>query len=1079
MKRIAKSCFENILEAATVEVIIGNYFPLKKSGANFKAPSPFAQEKSASFMVSPAKQIWKDFSSGKGGNSGISFIMEHDGISFLEAVKKAAQICNIVLEYEEYTEEERLKEEELELKKKMVTSTALKYRKELNSLDPEHWAKKMLTERNWNEESIESFQLGYAPYLKNYISKLAIESGNLAVAKEIGLVKTDERTQAAYDLFIDRFIFPIHNFYGQVIGFGGRISKTADSKYSKYLNSSNSDIYKKEKILYGLYQAKNEIRKQNKVLLVEGYADVISVHQSGVPLAVATCGTALTLDHTKLLKKLCSHVIIWRDGDPAGERAIMRDINILLKEGFKVSVLISPDKQDPDDVAREKGDQLDKWIKENIQDAIEWKAKKLITPAENPDEISEVVQEVCITLSYISDEIKREAYIKTLSPILGQKQGILKKVISEKKEETVSSQSNQKETPEPFFSRLPRGAKEEQYIKDRFCEVGNTYFFEGKEGFFRGTNFRIQALFHIYGKNDNKRLCEVVNELGHKRLIDFDSKDFVNFTKIQETLVNEGFFIWEGGVTNIHFKLVTKKILNDFIMSYELKTLGWQNEGFFAFADGVYYQNQFQKVNKYGIVQLENLHSDDSEYREEVKHYYSPAFSEIYKSSREDDDPYENDRNFVYKIAPVSMDQWMQQMVRVYGDKGILGIGFVFASVFRDFFIKRYSFFPHLGLFGEKGSGKSKFGDSIQNFFFYKMQPFDLNSGTVVGFTRRLARVKNTATFLEEYHDKIQEVMFQSMKGAYDGRGREKGRETTDNRTSITNVYSSIIYAGQYYPVRDDNSLASRSILLSFIKESFTTEAVENYNILKAWEEQGLSSLILDILKHRNLIEQNFHRVYGDLIKKIKKDLGEIEVQERMIHNYLALLTPAYILWDQFTFPFTQEDFYNLCKEMIISTSDMITDSEGLADFWNTFEYLCEMGVLVENRDYKFDTPLIVKVGVKKGGKKEIIDWKNEKREKILYIYLKKVYQDIHREMSRRGAEMFNDTTLKNYFRAKKYFIGGSVTTRMGDKSPSCYAFNYSQMHNQNILNIEKTFSPDPDNIHPDPAKEEDQELPF
>lgn len=1080
MKTITRTCVEKILEAATVELIIGEYIPLKKSGSGLKANSPFTKEKSASFMVSPAKNIWKDFSSGKGGRA-INFIMEYKGMNYFDALQEAARICKIELEYEEQTEEQKLKQEDYFTKKRLIQSVSNKYEKIAEELPPEHWVRKMMSFRKWNEESILGFHLGYAPADKNYIAKEFIESGKLALAKDIGLVKIDERSQNAYDFFIDRLIFPIQNFYGEVVAFGGRVSKEGESKYAKYLNSKDSDLYQKGKILYGLYQSKKEIRKQNKAILVEGYADVISLHQGGVPITVATCGTALTSDHAKVLKRLCNHVIIWRDGDNAGFRASMKDINILLKEGFKVSILLSPDNKDPDDVAREKGNNLIEWINSTAQDALYWKAKKLKVQSETPDEISDSVQEICTTLSYIPDEIKRDNYLKSISKLIEQKQASLKKIVAEKLDSMQNPKPSVIQDESKEFINLPPGADRDQFIRDRFCEIGNTYYFQAKDGgnFFKGTNFKIQALFHIYGKIDNKRLCEVVNELGHKRLIDFESKDFINFSRIQETLVEEGFFYWEGNVTNIHFRLVTKKILNDFIMAYELKTLGWQNEGFFAFSNGIYYQNQFHRVNKYGIVQLDNLKSEDSEYRETIKHYYSPAFSEIYKSSREDDDPYENDRNFIYKISPVSMDQWMRQMVKVYGDKGIIGIGFVFASIFRDFLIRRYSFFPHLGLFGEKGSGKSKFGDSIQNFFFFKMSPFDLNSGTVVGFTRRIARVKNTATFLEEYHDKIHDIIFQSMKAAYDGRGREKGQATVDNRTSITNINSSLIYAGQYYPVRDDNSLATRSLLLSFIKEPFTTEEVENYNLLKEWEEQGLSSLILDIIRYRDIVEANFHQVYEELIKKIKADLAGHEVQERMINNYLALLTPVYILWEHFTYPFTKEYYYNLCKEMIISTSDMITESEGLSDFWSMLEYLIDEGKIREGIDYKIDTPHTVKLGVKKGGKNTTEPWINTNSDKVLYIYLKKVYQDMQRESSRRNTVLMNDITIKNYFRAKKYLIGGSVTTRLGEKSQSCYAFNYSQMHNQGILNLEKGYKANNGVLFTSDSSEKPDDFPY
>ena len=390
-----------------------------------------------------------------------------------------------------------------------------------------------------------------------------------------------------------------------------------------------------------------------------------------------------------------------------------------------------------------------------------------------------------------------------------------------------------------------------------------------------------------------------------RNLSEITTKDIINRERFRKELLKEYFGNEPKSETKDYRSygdaLDDNSNSNNILKTYELKTLGWQNEGFFVFADGFYFKNQFIRTNKYGNIKLEGLTEENLE-----------------------------ERCFVYRKSPISIDQWMSQLVKVYGDKGIVGIGFVFASLFRDILIKRFSFFPHLGLFGEKGSGKSKFGESLHNFFFYKMIPFDLNSGTVVEFFRRLARTKNTISFLEEYHDNIHDFLFQSMKKAYGEGEREKGQATFNYRTSITNVNSSIIYTGQYYPVRDDNSLATRSLLLSFIKKPYTTEEIQEYNLLKSWEETGLSSLILDIIRHREVVVTKLDEMYSSIAKQLKKDLAGLEAQERMINNYLVILTPIYILWDKFNFPFTQEYFYSLCKELIINFSDVLTESKSL-----------------------------------------------------------------------------------------------------------------------------------------------------
>lgn len=1052
--KIKQTCIDKILENATVVDILGHYLELKKQGANYAACSPFNSEKTPSLIISPSKGIWKDFSSGKGGYA-LKFIMEFKNMDFIEAVKEAARICSIEIEYEEISEENKKQYEEYLKKRQLIEKVSDKYRYQLEKADDNHWVKKMIAERKWTEETISIFELGYAPASRNFITKAIIEKGNFSLAKEIGIVSTDFRTGVSYDFFIDRIIFPIQDIHGKTIAFGGRRSNHQEvEKYAKFINSPTSSIYSKENALFGLFQSKIEIRKQNRVILVEGYADVISVYQSGLPIVIATCGTGLSGEQAKIIRKLCSHVIIWRDSDTAGHKAAIRDLSILLKHNFRVSHISGQEGSDPDEISRTI-DNLPEWFENNIQDALEWISETYKFDGLNPDEKSTAIQELCDLLSYIPEEIKREEYIKIVSKTIKQKAAIIKKIVSEKL--TKIAPKERTERTENFLNTLPYGADKDQYLKDRFCEIGNCYWFYGKDGFFTGTNFIIKALYHIKGITDNRRLCEVTNDSGRKNLIDFESKDFVNFSKIQETLVNIGVYYFEGGVSTNHFKLLTKKVLNEFQTAKELKTLGWQKEGFFAYANGVYFQSRFHKINKYGIVNLEDLEHEESEYIEKVTNFYLPAFSEIYKNSDDDDDPYENDRYFVYKVAPVTLEQWMQQIVTVYGDKGIIGIAFVFASIFRDIIMKGYSSFPLLGLFGEKESGKSELANSIFHFFFTEdLKAFDFNNGTPVGFFRRLARVKNAITFLDEYTNNISETLFQAMKGAWGGLGREKGIATSDNRTSTTRVNSSIVYAGQYLPIRDDNGLLSRTIPLQYIKKEFTIEEKEEYLKLKSWEKKGLNSLVLDILKYRPYVETRLYTEYNIQLSKMKKELEGVEVQERMTNNLLALIIPVKLLWDNFQFPFEYDYFYKLCKETIIESSTLLVESEGSSEFWAVFEYLCEVNILVENKDYKIDIPQTVKRKVKQDGKNVTEEWKNLSGDRILYVYFKKVYQDIHREMARRGSEMINEATIKNYFRAKKYFIGGSVTVNIGGKSPSCCAFNYTQLHNQGILNIDK-----------------------
>ena len=877
-------------------------------------------------------------------------------------------------------------------------------------------------------------------------------------------------------------MFPIQDVNGNFIGFGGRCADTDDAvKGRKYINSKESEIYSKSKSLYGLYQAKHAISKKRTAILVEGYTDVTALHQHECDIAVASGGTALSDDQCKLLSRFADHVIICRDNDgfdadgnvKAGLKAALEDINKLLQHNLKVSVVVFPEGEDPDSYSRNHSD-IKTWIFESAQDAIAWKATFLYNQAANDaDAISKCVDDVAKMLFNIKDDVKRNVCVNTCKSILKQPVKVLKDKVTdlfaESFEKAVSKASVDRTTAEDLG--LPIGADFEEFKKNRYCTIQNACWFQGSSGsFFKGTNYQLEPLFHVYGKNDNKRLCEAINEEGVKRLIDFDSADFVSRNKFEERLINEGFFVFLENFGAKHFSLMRNRVLQNFIMAFELKTLGWQREGFFAFADCVYHGETIKKVNQYGIVQIEDLKKMDSEYMEEVKHYYSPAYSEIYKHSREDDDPYENDRYFIYKESPITLKTWMAQLMKVYGpDKATLGIAFNLASVFRDIYISRYQFFPHLFLTGEKGSGKSKYGESLTSMFTHKQEPFDLNAGTIVAFYRRISRIMNAPTMLEEFHDNIDLKMFQGIKGGYDGRGREMGKATGDNRTTTTKVNSSLIITSQYLSSRDDNSVTSRSLIGNFIKplEAFTNEELEAYNLLKTWEEQGMSSMLLDIVKHRKLIEDNLHKTYAEINKTLKKELIGKEYQERMLQNYVALLTPLKLLQDHFEFPFTYEDAYKQFKEAIIDSSDLIVESEGLQEFWRILEYFLDRSpypLIKEGTHFVIDQPHAIKLQTRKG--EPDMEWPNTNRDSILMLRLRDVHQLYHKEVSSRdGVDVIGENTLRNYFKSKKYYIGSVKSHWFEDINTSAYVFNYTKMMENGIVNLTRSAK---NSAHPD-----------
>ncbi|MBU3010822.1 DNA primase [Polaribacter vadi] len=452
---ISRSTIDRVFETARVEEVIGEFVQLKKAGSNFKGLSPFVDEKSPSFMVSPVKQIWKDFSTGKGGNA-ISFLMEHEHYSYPEAIKWLAKKYNIEIEETEQTSEEKAQINERE-SMFLVSSFARDYfhNTMLNSNLGKAIGLSYFKERGFTDETIKKFDLGYCIDEWDNFTKAALDKGyDLKYLASTGLTIVKENKQ--FDRFKGRVMFPIHSMSGRILGFGGRIL-TADKKAAKYLNSPESDIYHKSKILYGIYQAKKEIAKQDNCFLVEGYTDVISFNQSGVENVVASSGTALTSDQIRLVNRLTKNITVLFDGDAAGIRASIRGIDLILEQGMNVKVVQFPDGEDPDSFAKAHSNaELKEYLENSAQDFINFKVSLLLKDSNNdPIKKASVIRDIVTSISKIPDSIQREVYIQECSRIMeiservlfSELAQLLKKNIQEKSKKASRKQSAPQQDP--------------------------------------------------------------------------------------------------------------------------------------------------------------------------------------------------------------------------------------------------------------------------------------------------------------------------------------------------------------------------------------------------------------------------------------------------------------------------------------------------------------------------------------------------------------------------------------------------------------------------------------------------------
>jgi DNA primase len=416
---ILKSTIDRIMEATDIVEVIGEFVQLKKRGANYVGLSPFVNERTPSFTVSPAKGIFKDFSSGKGG-SAVTFLMELEKFTYPEALKWLAKKYGIEVEETVDAPEDREADNRRE-SLMIVSGYAAKFFHE-SLLDTDEGIAIGLSyfkERGFSTETIKKFELGYSPDQWEAFTGQAIKQGyQEEFLTESGLsVKRDNGT--LYDRYRGRVMFPIHSFTGRIIAFGGRTLKS-DKNVPKYVNSPESEIYHKSNVLYGLYFAKKAIREEDNCYLVEGYADVISVHQAGIENVVASSGTSLTVEQVRLIGRLTKNITILYDGDAAGIKASLRGLDLILEEGLNVKVVLFPDGHDPDSYVRLVGTAgFKKHIEDNKKDFILYKTNLLLKEAGNdPIKKSEVIRDIVESIAKIPDSIKASVFIKECSHIL-------------------------------------------------------------------------------------------------------------------------------------------------------------------------------------------------------------------------------------------------------------------------------------------------------------------------------------------------------------------------------------------------------------------------------------------------------------------------------------------------------------------------------------------------------------------------------------------------------------------------------------------------------------------------------------
>lgn len=905
------------------------------SNGTAKGLSPFTNERTPSFVVSNVKGIWKDFASGKGGKSVIEFIQAYKSMDFPEAVKLACEVLNIPIAYEQESEAQKAKRQEKKSLGEIIAFVKENYKENLPKLSH---AQQYMQERGFSQEILSDFEIGYALAGMYEVLK---ERGQVSEGVALGVLKAYQNG-GYYDFFKGRIIFPISDKHGHCVGFGGRVMPSeAKEGAPKYLNSPESEVFHKSELLYGFHLARHSMAQRGEVYLVEGYTDVMRMHQIGLRNCVATLGTALSAQHLSEIKKLCKKLIIFRDSDNAGATAAYRDMGLALEAGLFVErvVFASEGKEDPDSIGQREGavalieaarcDAVLHYLQGAYEEVLiraDTKGKKVILMPEDKKRLSDLAQEL---IGKIPDEVTREAYMEQVKARFG-----IKVAIEKPKEEKTYL-----ETPRFNFSgfsgdidpledyQFPKEVEDPSVYKNEILEYGvfqhaNRIYCSTDKGnaFYDISNFSIEIIQHMQDEQYPMKLIRICNVHGVEKIFDVLSEKINTLNSFKNVVTSYGNFSFSGSAAQ-HERLL-RYLFDRMGTGRKIDVLGWQTEGFWVWNNKIVIPGlREEAINSEGLFKYQN----DS--------YYIPSANKNFEKNMY---KYGAQKKFRSIPTEVSLPQYLKQLYKVHRGHAITGILFGIGSLFQDIVVSCTGFFPILFYFGPASTGKDNICEAIQSFVGQPQTAIQLegSASTIKAQIREFAQFSNGISQLSEYKRGNPQVDG-IIKGLWDRRGYKRGSIESKVAVDEVPIISSTLLTGNDSP--DAEALITRLIWEEMKTQEFSDEAKASYNKLKDMCRRGVSGISDWLLHKRAVFQEHFLEVYREKKRLLSEREAIKGVPVRMIDN-LAVLYAVYGIFErEGIFPFWQEDMERHFDALIENQRRKIESDSVYQRFWDCF----------------------------------------------------------------------------------------------------------------------------------------------
>lgn len=983
---IRQEIIDTILDRTDIVQVIAQHVQLKKSGIRYVGCCPFHQEKTPSFYVFPHTGTFKCFGCGEGGDA-IHFIEKAENKTFVEAVRTLAQKANVQIEEQEESVEEkqkRMHREALWITNKQVADF---YRKQfLQSKEAQEYAYK-----RWGKDYCTMQEIGYAPKDGHAMQQLPVKAEFL---KELGLLN-----RGGYDFYQNRVVIQIHDRFGHVIGFTARCM---DDQQPKYLNSSESDIFHKSYVLFGIEDAWKTAAKQDKMFLVEGAPDCMRLQSIGIHNTVAALGSAWNDSLFSTIKRVTNKVCFLPDADPPkkgethghGVQVVMEAGTNAMEYGLTVSVKEIPDteenvKQDPDSFFKN----TNIFNATEEVDFILWMADKLFPHTTTTEEQREAIKEIAYLLSLIDDETGVSMYIGKLTKYYQGKRLWLKAVDEERKKR----EQETKKTHDKEENDLNR--KYGFYV-DHGCYMSITE----KGSVYEWSNFTMLPLFHIKDNVNPKRLYKIKNCMNCEEIVELKQEDLISLSKFKQKVEGLGNYIWKA--TERELTKLKSYLYEKTETATEITQMGWQRAGFYAFGNGVFHDCHFIPADDFGIVRLKDKGN-----------FYLPSSSSIYKN---DPKLFTFEKQFVHlNLSSVTLKEFTEQLFKVYGDNGRVGFCFYLATLFRDVVTSTSAnhWFPILNLFGPKGSGKSELGHTLLSLFTIAYTAPNIQNSTPSALNDTVAASANALAHIDEYKNDLDVKIIEFLKGLWDGTGRTRMNMDLDKKKETTAVDAGIILSGQEMPTADI-ALFTRIIFLQFPRSEFSDKEKQNYKKLLDMRSLGLTYLTIELLKQRRHFEQAWSTAFKEAQTDVGNALGDAKGEDRIMNNWCVPLAALRVL--QSCIPnLSYDDMLRVIVDGIRKQNAECKTNGELGGFWNTVQYLVSDGELIDGGDFfiRFLNHL----------KTDVADVCWTERRPVLFLQKTRVFNLYRKEGRQTNDKVLPTDALRYYLQNSTAYLGEKV----------------------------------------------------